>query len=139
MSPPLRLMKLSWLTAHRMLRREKDPTWELLAELFTSSASSFVCPECDHQGLVARPASEGEDDAWGMARTCQTCGSPITPERLEIFPETQVCSECKRNEEQGATDDEISFCPRCGAAMTLKTTRGTGITRYEYRCPECRR
>ena len=155
MSPSIRLFSLSclacghatvcgageivrWLTEHGMLRREKDPDWELLAELFTSSAPSFVCPECENQGLVATPAGDQEDEAWGMARSCHDCGQPIDAERLEVFPDTRICRACKLSEEQGETSGEIMYCPQCGAPMTLKTSRGPGITRYKYRCTQCR-
>ena len=30
---------------------------------------------------------------------CELCGKPIEPERLEIFPETTLCIECKRKTE----------------------------------------
>jgi DnaK suppressor protein len=31
---------------------------------------------------------------------CESCGKPIEPERLEIFPETTLCIECKRKREK---------------------------------------
>ena len=31
---------------------------------------------------------------------CEKCGQPIDPERLEIFPETTLCIDCKRQSER---------------------------------------
>ncbi len=31
---------------------------------------------------------------------CERCGNPIDPERLEIFPETTLCVDCKRETER---------------------------------------
>jgi DnaK suppressor protein len=31
---------------------------------------------------------------------CEKCGKPIDPERLEIFPETTLCIDCKRESER---------------------------------------
>lgn len=31
---------------------------------------------------------------------CERCGNPIEPERLEIFPETTLCINCKRETER---------------------------------------
>ena len=33
---------------------------------------------------------------------CEKCGKPIDPERLEIFPETTLCIDCKRASERMA-------------------------------------
>jgi DnaK suppressor protein len=33
---------------------------------------------------------------------CEKCGKPIDPERLEIFPETTLCIDCKRQSERMA-------------------------------------
>jgi len=48
---------------------------------------------------------ESIDHAIGQAQQigygiCESCGKPIEPERLEIFPETTLCIECKRKTER---------------------------------------
>ena len=48
---------------------------------------------------------ESIDHAIDKAQTsgygvCESCGNPIEPERLEIFPETTLCIECKRKTEK---------------------------------------
>ena len=37
----------------------------------------------------------------GTFGTCQRCGNPIAPERLEARPWATLCIDCKRREEQG--------------------------------------
>jgi RNA polymerase-binding protein DksA len=37
----------------------------------------------------------------GTYGLCQSCGNPISPERLEAIPWTTRCIECKRREERG--------------------------------------
>jgi len=125
-----------WLSHLGKLRRERNPDPDLLLELFVVSASEFKCPDCERLGLKLSLVEQVDDEAWGMARTCELCGIPIPAERLEIFPETTTCKDCKRGEEQGMFDEELPFCPKCGAFMKTQTT-GAGITRYVYRCPEC--
>lgn len=36
----------------------------------------------------------------GSYGICEKCGNPIEPERLEIFPETTLCVNCKRQSER---------------------------------------
>ena len=40
---------------------------------------------------------QAEAGSYGV---CESCGKPIEPERLEIFPETTLCVECKRLSER---------------------------------------
>jgi RNA polymerase-binding protein DksA len=39
-----------------------------------------------------------EDGTYG---TCQRCGKPIAPERLEALPYAELCIDCKRRVERG--------------------------------------
>jgi RNA polymerase-binding transcription factor DksA len=50
---------------------------------------------------------EGIDHAIEQAQAigygiCESCGNKIEPERLEIFPETTLCIDCKRESERMA-------------------------------------
>ena len=36
----------------------------------------------------------------GLYGICEDCGKTIDPERLEIFPETTLCVDCKRQNER---------------------------------------
>ena len=126
------------LASHRMLRRNRDVVWDVLLELLRSSLHNLKCTACDHIGLTLSLADELDDEAWGIPRHCDSCGQPIDPERLEVFPDMRLCSTCQQSNEQGDTPhDEPQFCQRCGALLLLKPSRGPGITRYEYRCSEC--
>ncbi len=40
--------------------------------------------------------------AQGTYGTCERCGTPIDPERLQIFPETRLCVNCKAAVEKEA-------------------------------------
>lgn len=40
---------------------------------------------------------QAESGGYG---TCERCGNEIEPERLEIFPETTLCVNCKRQTER---------------------------------------
>jgi RNA polymerase-binding protein DksA len=52
------------------------------------------------QMLAAIDAALGRMEA-GTYGLCQSCGRPISPERLEAIPWTTRCIECKRREERG--------------------------------------
>ena len=40
---------------------------------------------------------QAQEHGYGI---CEKCGKPIDPERLEIFPETTLCIDCKRERER---------------------------------------
>jgi DnaK suppressor protein len=40
---------------------------------------------------------QAQERGYGI---CERCGKPIDPERLEIFPETTLCIDCKRETER---------------------------------------
>jgi DnaK suppressor protein len=40
---------------------------------------------------------QAQEHGYGI---CEKCGQPIDPERLEIFPETTLCINCKRESER---------------------------------------
>lgn len=128
-----------------VLRRERDPGRDLLAELLMSTAPHMTCPLCKSRGLTAREADDAagdEEDAWQPAVLCEVCREPIPPERLEALPDARRCMKCQAAVESGAAvDDEPEFCPRCGALVELRVSRGAGITRYKRFCtgtPPCR-
>jgi len=127
---------VSWLQRHGRLRRAQEPEPAVVDELFTVAAGQFSCPECGAVGLLVRPATDDDED-WGESRPCEVCGQPIPPERLVAIPSTRVCAHCKQDEEAGESQDQPEYCPRCGAIMQLRQSRGAGIARYAMVCPEC--
>ncbi len=59
------------------------------------------------QALILTLEKKLEDIAHAIARAqelgygiCERCGKRIDPERLEIFPETTLCIDCKRETER---------------------------------------
>jgi predicted RNA-binding Zn-ribbon protein involved in translation (DUF1610 family) len=122
-----------------MVRRDAAPDVELLPELVRGAAPRMSCPKCQQVGLTATPVDDCEDDdeAWGQARSCAGCGQPIPPERLEIFPNTDLCVSCQGKSDQGESFDKVEYCPRCGSVMTLRQQR-RGVTRYVMTCSQCR-
>lgn len=121
-----------------MLRRVKDPEWQLLCELAPSAAARFTCPQCEHVGLLAGAAQSDDDDDWGLGRSCTSCSKPIPPERVELFPDAKLCAACQQSHDTGGAREEPEYCPKCGALMTVRQSRGGGITRYVMACSECR-
>ncbi len=79
---------IDWLRRARMTRKGIEPEAELLGELFRSAAVKFACPECGKIGMTVRASDEGDDEAWGMARRCESCQQPIDRERLDALPAT---------------------------------------------------
>jgi len=129
-----------WLRTARKIRPGHEPEPEILVELFRSAAGLLACPECGQQGLTAAPAEEDQAD-WPEARTCESCGKPIPPERIEAVPGAVLCARCQEREEQGVQTVEGEYCPKCGSLMKLQLSRSGGVARYKLVCtnnPPCR-
>lgn len=123
-----------------MLRREKDASWDLIGELFHSAAARMACAECGHRGLsVSIAADDWDDEDWGESRSCAGCGQPIPGERLEAFPNAQLCVQCQRAADRGEDTGPPEYCPRCGTPMRLQQRRGSGLAGYQLVCPQCGR
>ena len=122
------------------LRHDKLPEREILTELVQAAAAELSCPACGKTGLTVEVVEEDFD--WPEAKTCEGCGKRLDPERLELFPDAELCPECQRREESGeSVTDEVEYCPRCGSLMEMRQTRGAGVTRYKMMCtarPPCR-
>lgn len=117
------------------LRRMREPEPDLVLELFRGSVDRFACAECGRVGLAVAEASDDWDE-WSDARSCESCGRPISRERLEVFSDAKLCAACQQNDETGPVDD-VEYCPRCGGVMTTRlVSRGT--SRYVMACPSCR-
>lgn len=125
-----------------LLRRESNPSPELVSELLTSHVSHLVCDACGKTGLSPCTSDDADlGDDWQQAVLCQLCHQPIDPERLEIFPNVRRCKDCQERGERGDDPVEPEYCSKCGALVELRVSRGGGVTRYKRFCtgnPPCR-
>ncbi len=133
------LQMLDRLHAAGMLKRERDPDWELVGELFRATSAARRCKDCGSAAVVLQPCADAADDGWGDVRCCERCGATIPAERLEVFPDTQLCVRCQQVRDRGTDDAEPEYCPRCGAVMQLRLSRSAGLARYVMYCRDCGR
>jgi len=122
-----------------MLKREDQRDIAYLLQLAQAARERLYCPACGSGGLTIEPVLE--DDEWGTpVKPCSACGAMIPSERLELFPDSELCATCQQRVDRGQTPDQHDdFCPRCGTRMTVRQRRGSGIVGYEMICPACRR
>ena len=125
-----------------LLRRAPHPPEDLVSELLSRNLSRLECDSCGSTGLllVSDDVAEAQDD-WQQAALCQICDQPIPLERLEVYPGAERCVACQDAEERGVQTFEPDFCPKCGALLELRVSRGGGIARYKQFCtgdPPCR-
>ena len=81
-----------------MFRREAQPTPDVLNELFVRSAPRLICSQCHESGLEVRSASE---DVCGETLVAAPDAELSIPwERLELFPDTELCTACQQKTEQ---------------------------------------
>jgi Zn finger protein HypA/HybF involved in hydrogenase expression len=125
-----------------LLRRDREPDEDVVAELLVEATPRMTCPLCKEKRLTADPTTDTDDaDDWQAAVLCEVCRQPIDPERIEAIPNTKRCALCQSKAEAGAFDDEPEYCPNCGAIVETRVSRGSGITRYKRVCtgvPSCR-
>jgi predicted RNA-binding Zn-ribbon protein involved in translation (DUF1610 family) len=122
-----------------MLKRDDAREPEMLLQLAHAAAARMLCRSCGSGG--ARVELVPDADEWdGPAKECAACGARIPPERLELFPEMDLCATCQQQTERGQTPDEHDdYCPRCGTRMIVRSRRGSGVAGYEQVCPACRK
>lgn len=79
------------------------------------------------------------------SRACETCGSEIPPERLELYPDATLCVACKDAEERkppvtGPGSPVDATCPLCGHKLVWRKARDPDIRGYFLGCstyPAC--
>ena len=114
-------------------KETKDPDY--LLQLAGSVKEKLTCPNCGPGNYL--PESTADEEAtWGDARKCTSCQALISPERLEVFPDTTLCPACQQKAEKGDTS-QPEYCARCGTPMQVRQRRGRGIAAYELACPSC--
>ena len=121
-----------------MLRRDDGRDLGLLLELARSRAGDIVCPACDAPGYLPQETSGDEFDDTPPPRPCLACGNVIPPERVELFPESDLCARCQEKVDRGEALSGDDYCERCGSPMIVRKT-SSGVTRYQQVCPQCRR
>ena len=130
-----------------LLRRSPHPPVELVSELLRVNVHRLQCDACHGTGLAIVGADDGgpsgsrDDSDWQQAVICQICREPIPPERVEIFPDAKRCAKCQDLADRGAEPTAPEYCPKCGALLEMRVSRGGGITRYKQFCtgqPPCR-
>jgi hypothetical protein len=125
-----------------LLRRDREPVDDVVAELLVESAPRMTCPLCKEKRLAASPSLDDAADDWQAAVLCEVCREPIDLERLEAIPDTKRCAACQGKMESGQLNEiEPDYCPNCGALVEVRVSRGGGITRYKRVCtgdPPCR-
>ena len=127
------------LRAVGMLRRQVRPDASEVIALLTVAAAKMACPDCGGVGLSVENAASTDSGDWAEAATCAACGKPIPVERMRALPSTRFCVACQDDEERGTANGEEDYCPRCGAVMELRPSRGAGLTRFVMACPSgCR-
>lgn len=132
---------VEWLQSVGMARVHRPPDEELLPALLEAGCEQFTCPSCQATGLELLPSDDLDESEWEISVTCQGCGQPIPPERLEAIPEAKLCIACQTAEEAGTAETEPEYCPRCGTPMVWRHSQSSGVTRYKMVCgnfPACR-
>ncbi len=127
-----------WLSAAGRLKSKSEATREELRELALALAPQIACDACGELRLTALLVEDDPAD-WPEARRCEECGQLIPSERLEVFPQTTLCTACQGRDERGEQSGEVEYCPACGSPMVLRLSRGAGIRRYAMECSGCGR
>jgi predicted RNA-binding Zn-ribbon protein involved in translation (DUF1610 family) len=122
-----------------MLKRDDQRDLAFLIALAGAQSRQLTCNHCGRGGIKVEVADEANE--WDRpTKPCAACGRPIPPERLELFPDSELCAACQQRVERGQTPDQHDdYCPRCGARMVVRQKRGSGLAGYEMICPDCRR
>ncbi|MAT69031.1 MAG: hypothetical protein CMJ58_05850 [Planctomycetaceae bacterium] len=122
-------------------RRATDPPTEMVVELLNSYGPKLACDRCGATGLAITADDSGDRGEWEQAVVCELCREPIPAERLEVFPDARRCVACQDAADRGKSFVEPEYCPKCGAIVELRVSRGGGTTRYKMFCtgnPPCR-
>jgi Prokaryotic dksA/traR C4-type zinc finger len=123
------------------LRRQAEPSHELVQEILQSCVQDGLWEPCSHCGSRRRPVTSLEtkpeheaDPAWGDTIYCEVCRAPIPPERLELFPNSRQCVKCQGK----VSNNDVEYCRHCGDILQMKLV-SRGVTAYRSYCPSCRK
>jgi DNA-directed RNA polymerase subunit RPC12/RpoP len=122
-----------------MLKRGDNADGQYLLQLAAAARDRLLCSACGGSGLSVQFAAD-RDEFESPSRPCAACGAAIPAERLELFPESELCAACQQRVDRGQSPDQHDdYCPRCGTRMVVRQRRGSGIAGYEMICPSCNR
>ena len=121
-----------------MLRRDDGRDLALLLELARSRGAEIRCPGCDAAGFAPEETFGDDFDDAPPPRPCMACGNTIPAERVELFPESDLCARCQEKVDRGESLSGDDYCDRCGTPLVVRKT-SAGVTRYQQVCPQCRR
>ncbi len=116
------------------LKRGVRVETDLLLELARVSAGELSCIACGVTGLALNEGVPAHDD---FGRRCEVCRQLIDPERLEVFPDSTLCTNCQKGEDRGVDSTMPEYCSSCGTPLVLAKST-IGVTRYRMSCPQCR-
>ncbi|MDA0660299.1 MAG: hypothetical protein O3C60_15875 [Planctomycetota bacterium] len=120
--------------------RRGTPDADMVVALSVTLVGKLGCQACGSLGVQltamgAHRDAESEATDWPQeVRHCRTCRQQISPERLEVFPRSELCAACQRHDELTPVTE---FCPRCGHYLRIVKANSEGLTRYQERCDEC--
>lgn len=130
------------LRAAGFFRRAPHPPEELILEVLAAHGDALNCDRCGAADLrICDGRAEQQADEWEVVRLCELCREPIPPERLEALPHATRCTQCQDAADRGRSMVEPDYCPKCGALVEIRVSRGRGPTRYKQFCtgqPPCR-
>jgi hypothetical protein len=123
-------------------RRATDPPEEIVREVLATHGHGLPCDRCKKTKLkVTLDPQQDDGDDWEQVVICEICREPIPPERLEFKPDARRCVGCQDAADRGRSFVEPDYCPKCGAILEIRVSRGAGPTRYKLFCtgdPPCR-
>src|SRR5262245_30269176 len=92
-----------------MIKREEEAELSLLLELARIKKPDLRCPSCNRAGYTA-DAIDPSEDGWGQGKPCANCGTEIPAERLELFPDQDLCAKCQGKVDKGGHLSGDDYC-----------------------------
>ena len=92
------LVELQHLRAELSAEIEHDDVDDAASDLIERDKTQALIIALEYKLKdIEHAIEQAQGGEYGI---CETCGKTIEPERLEIFPETTLCVDCKRQKER---------------------------------------
>jgi RNA polymerase-binding transcription factor DksA len=92
------LTELQRLRAELSMEFEHDDVDDAASDLIERDKTQALIMALENKLRdIDHAIEQSQTTGYGI---CEKCGNPIEPERLEIFPETTLCVNCKRETER---------------------------------------